>query len=255
MSKPVLILFNFITVLTLQAQLDADVLLQSCKRGVKYLNELPDTAFPSYNQRLLLVWLHHKYVLPETPRKNILKTSVTLPEDSLVYLCYSPVIGKKQRLGLSQVRNIYHSSSGISKLLLWSIYPARLPLDSCVSVFESINGARNIMHAALALHWATSQSTVKLPAAVNNLLPQYKNQLLDALKTEKPNSDTGMEAILGLLLLNEKQLVSYGWINEILASQQSNGGWSWSGLTTEKAHTHTTLLAIWILREMAPVKL
>lgn len=255
MSKPLLILLNFITALTLQAQLDADVLLQSCKKGVKYLNALPDSAFPSYNQRLLLVYLHQKYVLPETPRKNILKISVTQPEDSLVYLCYSPVIGKKQRLGLSQVRNMYNSISGISKLLLWSIYPARLPLDSCVSVFESTTGPRNIMHAALALHWAARQSTTKLPAAIKNLLPQYRTQLLQALKTEKPNSDTGMEAILGLLLLNEKQLVSYRWINEILASQQSNGGWSWSGLTTEQTNTHTTLLAIWILREMAPVKL
>lgn len=231
-----------------QAQLYTDSLQIATKRAINYLHSLSESEFPSYNQRLLMVYLHNKYKLAQTPRKNVLSISNLLPEDSVVYCCYTPLIGKKVKVDEEELFRIFTKSNGIGKLMLWGIHSEKLPIDSCLADFESIEGARDMMHAALSLYWAGSNASLSQQQLVQKLRIKYKAEFIATMNLERPITDTGMEAILGLLFLKERESVSYNWIKEILAAQQANGGWSWTGEQDAKPHPHTTLLAVWILQ-------
>lgn len=231
-----------------QAQLHTDSIQIATKRAINYLNSLSEKDFPSYNQRLLLVYMHKKYKLVVAPRKNVLSISNLLPEDSVVYCCYTPLIGKKVKVNEEELLRIFTNSKGIGKLMLWGIHSGMLPLDSCLAEFKSIEGARDMMHAALSLYWAGSNASLSQQQLVQKLRVKYKAEFIATMNLERPITDTGMETILGLLLLKERESVSYNWIKEILAAQQANGGWSWTGVQDAKPHPHTTLLAVWILQ-------
>lgn len=232
------------------AQLHTDSLQIATKRAVSYLNSLSESEFPSYNQRFLLVYLHSKYNLIEAPRKNILKISTRLPEDSVVYCCYAPLIGEKLKVSKEDLFRKFAGAKGIDKLMLWGIHAKKLPLDSCLTEFDNVQGARDMMHAALSLYWAGRDGSLSHEQVIQQCRAKYKAEFIAAMNYEKPTTDTGMEAILGLLLLNERESVSYSWVKELLAAQQANGGWSWTGEQNAKPHPHTTLLAVWILQQI-----
>lgn len=249
MSKKFLSSFVWILfAVNARAQLHTDSIQIATQRAVSYLNSLSENEFPSYNQRLLLVYLHNKYKLPQAPRKNILKISSLLPEDSVVFCCYKPLIDKKNKVNNSNLLKLYAVTNGIGKLMLWGIHSQKLPLDSCMPEFRNVQGVRDMMHAALSLYWAGAAAILSHRQEILHLRAGYSSAFKTAMEYEKPITDTGMEAILGLLLLNERDSVAYSWIKELLFAQHADGGWSWTGEQNAKPHPHTTLLAIWILQ-------
>lgn len=233
------------------AQLEQADLDSALVKGVRYLNALPESGFPSYNQRLLLVYIARQYRLPLPPSPNTLQLKMLPEEDVPVYQFYQRLIQKKFRPDVKKLTAYFHQTTGIQRIMIWGLYPERLPLDSqCLVAFETATGIRNIAHAALALRWSEEKSSERQKERLKHLYDQYAQLLLGDLLKENPAGDSGMEGIVGLEGLHRRNAINYRWIQTILQHQQADGGWAFAPGKGSDSNPHTTLLAIWIVAAM-----
>lgn len=239
--------FLFIQFLSV-AQVDLADLQHSVRRGVAYLNHLPDTAFPSYNQRLLLVYLNQEYDLQEPVRKDVLNLSIILGEDVIVKEFFPRLLNDKKRYSSKRLKEAFANSSGILRAQLWSIYPDVLPLDSLgIQYFETETGIRNISHAAFALRWSEKYSDEGQKIQLAKYYPRYEQLIQSYLISESVATDSGLEGLVGLICLKKEKDIKMVWVKEILKTQNRDGGWSFHNTADEVSNPHTTLLAVWVL--------
>ena len=81
---------------------------------------------------------------------------------------------------------------------------------------------------------------------VDILKKKYTEVALKYLEHNLCWTDTGMEALLTLILLDQKYLIKKEWIKTILKHQQADGAWKFDDAALN-THQHPTILALWIL--------
>jgi hypothetical protein len=140
--------------------------------------------------------------------------------------------------------------------MMWAIYADMNTFDYKINavnrVLESYSydstQIRAITHCALVIKWVTALGMKYKIENIEKIEDTYIKYSLEYLNNNPVWTDTGMEAILTLFLLNRKDLVKKKWIKEVITQQKLDGGWFYDD-NSNTTNQHPTLLALWILLE------
>ena len=229
------------------AQLEQSDVKGAIAKAVHYLNNIPDSTFSSYNQRLLFAYIAKKYAIAEQPRKNLLKYKNISDEDIPVKSFYMRIL-KEQAFDTVELRKYYERAQDIPRLLIWGIYSDILPLDSAtMNAFINARDVRGIAHASLALYWAESRLTQEQKQMLFDLYKAYRSSLIQNVIRAGIVTDSGLEGMVTFLFLHSNNTMPISWLGKILQHQNVDGGWNFDGQLGQASNPHTTLLALWIL--------
>jgi hypothetical protein len=108
-------------------------------------------------------------------------------------------------------------------------------------------GSYSLTHAVLAARWSVENDCLEEKDL--SVFLQDVIQRLEAL-VEKPGipADLRIESIAMLLYAGAQARIKNEWIQDIVATQQQDGGWL-PASEWENPSQHTTFLALWVLLE------
>lgn len=108
-------------------------------------------------------------------------------------------------------------------------------------------------HAVLALQWIREHGCIDEDAAAE-LSGRWTGELVETVESERVAGngagDLSIEAMAMLAYSGHIDRIEEGWVDDVLAAQNPDGSWP-HGSTTMAASPHTTVLAVWLLLELA----
>ena len=126
-----------------------------------------------------------------------------------------------------------------------------LPSGFELTLRTAINkGDYLLTHSALALQWLEENGCSS--AWSRRLHSIALQQMAKIIEVDLRVTDLELEAATFLYYMGHEHLVPPGYIDNVLATQREDGGWSGdSALVPETGHWHATSLALWMLEERA----
>lgn len=224
------------------------------QKSIVYLNQYTVQDTCDYNIAFLAKYLSHQYNRTDF-QFDLNNVPIKFEDQIIPANFYGPLIGLKSPLTNDSLVATYQKTVGIEHILLWGIYADRLSLDSNAKIVFFENSMphaniRNVCHVAIAIYWANN----KISRKDKNYLRKFRNKYLTNLKTglKKNNqvNDDLLECMVGLLYMGKMDLVSKQVVENMIKTQNPDGGWAWDRSLSEKSHPHTTILAYWILLEL-----
>lgn len=140
--------------------------------------------------------------------------------------------------------------SGIFRLMALSINTDVIAPDKELNDLIwslSMNEDRDLTHAALCLAWLREQGKDGLLKEVDSLYKFQTAKLKSLAETQDYSTDTGLEALAGLIRLGKADAIQPEWIEKIVAAQNADGGWAWIPGDKASSNEHSTILAVWVL--------
>jgi hypothetical protein len=217
---------------------------KSERSAISYLNK--SSIGKSQNLVMIVEYLQRAYGMQSTlDAKKILKSPPVYDDEKEQMKFFAKLYGAHTAIN----KNDIATQKGLIKLMAWSINTELYKLDKEYSeMLWSYSSAkdRNLTHAALCLAWIKEQGAQKYVRDADSLEKYQVPQLLALAMDEGYSSDTGLEALVGLIRLGHSSLIRPEWIEKIIAAQLPDGGWPI--IKDEKiSNDHTSLLADWIL--------
>lgn len=177
-------------------------------------------------------------------------------DDISIYPYYNRLIDKNFSVNKDSLRHYLDTHYDIDMAMMWAIYADMNTFDYKINavnrVLESYSydstQIRAITHCALVIKWVTALGMKYKIENIEKIEDTYIKYSLEYLNNNPVWTDTGMEAILTLFLLNRKDLVKKKWIKEVITQQKLDGGWFYDD-NSNTTNQHPTLLALWILLE------
>lgn len=252
MSKLIIGLICLSTVAT--AQVDQMRLRESIARANHYLNGLDDQQFDSYNLRLLYQHLAILYPQAVRPRERLLDFAPKRNEDLVIRDFYQGIIKKENFQNRDSLLAVMATTDGIERMLLWGTNANDLMLDSMtmatfMSYASDHSDVRGVAHAALAYHWA-SWGAPSSSAQLKGVISGYEAPLRHGAERHGVVSDDALEGMMGLVCIGMGHTIPMKWVDQIIRTQNPDGGWSWEKGDSKGSNPHTTLLALWCLAEV-----
>ncbi len=142
------------------------------------------------------------------------------------------------------------AQTGLQQLMAWSINASTCKPDKTFSDMlwqYSRSGGRDLTHAALCLAWLQEQSMTTAVENADSLQRYQISSLTSLAQAEGYNTDTGLEALIGLIRLGRSRDIQPEWIAAVLQAQHADGGWPRTTEANESSDMHATLLALWVL--------
>lgn len=142
------------------------------------------------------------------------------------------------------------AQTGLQQLMAWSINASTCKPDKTFSDMlwqYTRSGGRDLTHAALCLAWLQEQGMTTTVENADSLQRYQVASLTSLAQVEGYNTDTGLEALLGLIRLGHSRDIQPEWIAAVLQAQHPDGGWPRTTEANESSDMHATLLALWVL--------
>lgn len=222
----------------------------SMQRAILFLHQQAPSN--SYNIQFLFTLLARQYSFEKQLLFSIDTMQIKYGDDAVVYNFYNKLLGNNNKQNEDSLANYYSNSLDLDHLLLWGANPQLLPLDSTCQTFvqhhltDSTN-IRQLAHIALAFSWAKAQGSNKDLVFIRFHQTKLLHLLLKYIDKQLICSDNWMEGLVALVCLDKEELILDDWIKAIRDGQSLDGGWSWNARVNERAHHHTTILALWVL--------
>ena len=217
------------------------------QRAIHYINH--SSSLRSQNLLMILQYLHRAYSVQTTVKVEKLLHSPPIYDDEKAQMKF---FGKLYGVHTVITKNEIEQQQGLIKMMAWSINADVMKPNQNLSNdlwAYSKNQDRNLTHAALCLAWIREQSATHAIKNVDSLAKLQVQNLTALADREDYTSDTGLEALVGLIRLGYSSLIKPEWINKISASQLLDGGWAIMKEEAPKADDHTTILALWVLAD------
>jgi hypothetical protein len=218
---------------------------EKAERGaISYLNK--SSIGKSQNLVMIVEYLQRVYGMQSAVNaKKILKSPPVYDDEKEQMKFFAKLYGGHTAIG----KNDIVAQKGLIKLMAWSIntelYKPDKEYSEMLWSYSSVKD-RNLTHAALCLAWIKEQGAQKYVRDADSLERYQVAQLLALALEEGYSSDTGLEALAGLIRLGRSSLIRPEWIEKIIAAQLPDGGWPILKQETI-SNDHTSLLADWIL--------
>lgn len=189
-------------------------------------------------------------------RENLLNFEPIFEDDKTNFPYYSRLSNDKLNLSQKEIKNALSKTTNLDRAMLWGLFADKLPRDKLVNHLllafaDSAVNIRQIAHGCIVLKWATDLNAQKKINKIEYIREQYIKLLIAKIEQAKPYTDSGMEGVMGLLLLTQKEKINPEWINEIVRHQNADGGWAWHEQNMNNLSSdHPTTLALFILASM-----
>lgn len=175
-------------------------------------------------------------------------------DDISIFPMYNRLVENEFKYNKDTILKYLDTHYDIDMAMMWSIYADIGIFDYKVNDVNKVlksytydsTQIRGITHCALVINWATQLNMQHKFVDLKKIEDIYVKYTLEYLNNNFVWTDTGMEAILTLILLNKHELIIKKWIKEIIIHQKKDGGWFYDEHASE-THQHPSLLAIWIL--------
>lgn len=214
------------------------------RNAISYINK--SSVSKSQNLVMIVEYLQRAYGLQTSinPGK-ILKSPPVYDDEKEQMKFFAKLYGGHNMISKTDIA----SQNGMIKLMAVSINTELYKPDKeCSEMLWAYSSGkdRNLTHAALCLAWIKEQGAQKYVRDADSLERYQVAQLLALAAEEDYSSDTGLEALIGLIRLGRSSLIKPEWIEKIISAQQPNG--AWPIMKTEPApNDHASLLACWVL--------
>jgi len=226
-------------------------------------NNFKMSAF-AYPNRILYYDLVNTYPKYFKNKTYILKNYFPIyDDDKSIFPFYNRLVDKNYIPNKDSLIYYLNTHYDLDMVMLWAIYSneqfAAYKTEAVSKILQSYTidstQVRGFTHCALAIKWCKALNTynaLKLPEKTEQF---YLTNTLEYLKHHPCYDDTGLEAILTLLLLDKKYLIDNRWIKEIINHQNKDGGWRFSiENNSYTSHQHPTILALIILTNYINIK-
>ena len=226
----------------------------SIQKALNFFSTTKNEKFPTYNLRELLHYsIRNTSFSASVNLDSILIVRPINDDDVFVFDYYKRLHTNQNLPTTKKLKSTIDEIQDVDKAMLWAIYADKLPKNKAVEKYlhtlidDSIN-IRQIAHAAMSLKWLADISSQRKIKKYTLLRQKYIEICAKKIAIIKPDTDSGMEGVFALLLLNEKSRIEKDLIAKIVAAQNADGGWSWNeeGFPAV-SNEHTTILAIAIL--------
>lgn len=222
--------------------------------AIDFLIRNKETKDYSYNLQLMTHWLNNQYTFKPSLKQIPLGNKKLNPDEQIPYSFFNSIIEKKNIKPIDSLIYNYNKTLGIEHLLLWASNSNSIRFDSeCKKTIlektpENLN-IRQISHIALAYRWSKYNQTREENLLFKNYITFITPILLEKIKKEDSINDNWLEGIIGLICFEKPNLVKKRWLKKLLQKQNKDGGWSWDPDEDKSSNIHTTLLALWIIKE------
>jgi hypothetical protein len=220
-------------------------LIAAQKKAVSFLTQ--KEHLKSQNLLLIIEYLQRAYDLQISVNATDLLHRAPVYEDEKQQMRY---FGKLYGVHNKITKREITAQHGLIQLMAWSINADVYKPDGVYSKeiwrYSEAKG-RDITHAALCLAWIKEQHMQKYIANYDSLERYQVLELQTLAQNEDYSSDTGLEALVGLIRLGYSSLIKDEYIVEILNAQLKDGGWPQMTQDDTSSNEHTTILALWVL--------
>lgn len=220
---------------------------QSAQKAQYYLIDSITLVRPI--ERLFLDYLQRKFELDKRlgtngPPFDLSEDPRTYPEE----IHYLARIGYPDRLVKIPPGDRFDDPASITNVYSSNCDHLQLTDNYWQAVKQSIDrGGYYITHVSLALAFMKDNN-----CALSAEMTQIEDIVIEGMKklADDPSTaaDLRYEAIAFLLHSDHDELVQDKWIDQIIAEQNKDGGWSLEA-GDNKSDSHSTVLAVWALLE------
>lgn len=224
-------------------------------RSIEFLQNYLSSDTGDYNIAFLAKYLSVYYNRKDL-NFDLEKIPVRSSDEVITYNFYPPLIGSAYRLSKDSLYSVYKHTSGLEHIMLWGVHADKIALDSAAkqTIIENSRetaNIRGICHVAISIHWAKNKMNIQDVLFVKSFEKKITTILIQKMKSKQNIDDDFMEGLIGLVCLNKKKLIKKDWINRMIQAQNIDGGWAWGFKNNSNSHAHTTILAYWIILELA----
>lgn len=129
-----------------------------------------------------------------------------------------------------------------------------LPADYVALLQRAVDlGGYERTHAVLALQWLREHGCIADDAATD-LSGRWAEALVESVEAERVSDngagDLAIEAMAMLAYTGHADRIEQAWVAHVLAAQNPDGWWP-HGINEEVASPHATVLAVWLLTQLA----
>lgn len=206
-----------------------------------------------FNSQLLLVLAYKieqfygcKTKLSITSKLN--KSTVFDDEKNSIFFL-KRLINKNSKVSREQLNA---SNSDLEKLMNWSLSADRFRINKeyenlLISLSQLPD--RNTAHTALCLAWLKDLNELQNFHQSDSVIKRHITLLTEMMQKESPGSDNQLEAVMGLLVLEQKALIPDSIFQNIVSHQNEDGGWPLEQTPNAPSNAHASILAYWILQD------
>ncbi len=212
----------------------------------------------TYSNRLIYNYLQIEY--PNYFRNDTFNVLTNYKpyydDDTSIFPLFNRWIYKNMVVDTIRVYTYLSNYKDISQAMCWGLYAdfsdnyiseINITLEKYASSEEySDFTMRQVAHCALVLFWAKQINMDAKISRYSVLKGKYMMLARTYLQNNPIWTDTGMEAMLTLFLLEFPYHLKNKWLKELINHQMPDGGWKYD-LYSENTHQHPSVLALWIL--------
>lgn len=222
--------------------------IDNCLQKATFYIDKNEKQFDSHFNLIVLDYIKRAYLFKsnlETEKRLTQKPKYDDEVKQFVY--FKRIMNPKFVLK----KNELDSLQGIVGLMIRAMYADKYPLSESYehSIWEFSKYAdRNLTHAALSLGWIIENHSELRLKSIDSLIKHQTKLLIELANIENYSSDSGLEALLGLISIKKGAEIKKEWITQIIKDQQNDGGWKLTNDSNESTF-HPTLLAILVLSD------